>query len=77
VSGAQRARILDLAHGGGTACEVRDVDFDELRGAGEVFLTNSLIGVWPVIALEDWRWAPGPVARRMQRLIEEEDAQGT
>lgn len=76
VSGAQRERILDFAGGEGIACEVRDVAFDELRGAGEVFLANSLIGVWPVCALDDWRWTPGPVARRMQERIGEEDAAG-
>lgn len=76
VSGAQRERILDIARGEGIACEVRDVAFDELRGAGEVFLANSLIGVWPVVALDDWRWAPGPVARRLQARIGEEDAAG-
>ncbi len=76
VSGAQRERILDLAGAAGFACEVRDVAFAELHGAGEVFLANSLIGVWPVVALDDWRWAPGPVARRMQERIGDEDAAG-
>jgi len=76
VSGAQRERIIEIAGKGGVACEVRDVAFDELRGAGEVFLANSLIGIWPVVALDDWRWAPGPVARHMQRRIGEEDAAG-
>ncbi len=76
VSGAQRERILDLANGEGIACEVRDVAFAELRGAGEVFLANSLIGVWPVVALDDWHWRPGPVARRMQERIGDEDAAG-
>jgi 4-amino-4-deoxychorismate lyase len=74
VSGAQRERILDLANREGIACEVRDVAFAELRGAGEVFLANSLIGVWPVVALDDRHWKPGPVARRMQERIGDEDA---
>jgi len=76
VSGAQRERILDIARAEGMACEVRDVDFGELAAAGEVFLTNSLIGVWPVIAFGDRHWLPGPVARRMQQRIAEEDARG-
>ena len=76
VSGAQRERILDIASAAGIACEVRDVAFDELRGAGEVFLANSLIGVWPVVALDDWHWAPGPIARHLQERIGEEDAAG-
>ncbi|MDH5263116.1 MAG: aminodeoxychorismate lyase [Betaproteobacteria bacterium] len=76
VRGAQRERVLDLARAEGIACEVRDASFGELREAGEVFLTNSLIGLWPVAALDERGWAPGPVARRLQRLVEDEDARG-
>jgi 4-amino-4-deoxychorismate lyase len=76
VNGAQRERILELARADGIACEVRDCGFDELRQAGEVFLANSIIGIWPVIAFDESRWAPGPVAGRLQHLIEDEDARG-
>ncbi|HEX4944228.1 MAG TPA: aminodeoxychorismate lyase [Usitatibacteraceae bacterium] len=76
VNGAQRERVLELARAAGIACQVRDAHFGELGEAGEVFLTNSVIGIWPVVALGEWRWAPGPVARRMQRLIEDDDARG-
>jgi 4-amino-4-deoxychorismate lyase len=76
VEGAQRGRILALAGAEGIACEVRDAGFDELEGADEAFLTNSVIGLWPVVALGERRWAPGPLARRFQRLIEEDDARG-
>lgn len=74
VNGTQRERVLDLARGNSIACEVRDVDLAELGAADEVFLTNSIIGVRPVTAFDEVRWAPGPVARRLQALIEEEDA---
>ena len=76
VNGAQRSRVLDLARAGAIACEVRDASFEELGVADEVFLTGSLIGIWPVAALDALRWEPGPVARRMQRLVEDEDARG-
>ena len=74
VNGAQRERVIELAHAAGIGCEIRDIAFDELQEAGEVFLTNSIIGLWPVVALDDRRWVPGPVARRLQRLVGEEDA---
>jgi len=76
VEGAQRARILALAQAEGIACEVRDAAFDEIERADEVFLSNSVIGLWPVAALGGQLWAPGPLARRLQRLIEEDDARG-
>lgn len=74
VEGAQRARVLDLLQGEGFACEVRDVAFGELETAAEVFLTNSLIGAWPVVALEARRWSPGAVTRRVQAMIGDDDA---
>lgn len=76
VAGAQRARVLDLARAAGIACEVRDAGFEELEGADEAFLTNSVIGLWPIAALGARRWAPGPIARRLQALVEEDDARG-
>lgn len=74
VAGAQRERVLDLARAESIACEVRDIAFGEVEEADEVFLTNSLIGLWPVAAFEARRWSPGPVTRRLQRLVEQEDA---
>jgi 4-amino-4-deoxychorismate lyase len=76
VNGAQRERVLDLARAAGIACEVRDAGFRELLEADEVFLTNSIIGIWPVVALDERRWPPGTVTRRLQRLVEDDDARG-
>jgi 4-amino-4-deoxychorismate lyase len=59
----------------GIACDVRDLPFEALLEADEVFLTNSLIGLWPVARLGERRWAPGPVTRRLQAWIERDDAQ--
>ena len=74
VAGAQRARVIDLLTTRGVRTEVRDLSWDEVADADEVFLTNSLIGVWPVTALEDVRYAVGAIARMAQRAIEEDDA---
>jgi 4-amino-4-deoxychorismate lyase len=76
VAGSQRERVLALARAAGVACEVRDAGFDELERADEAFLTNSVIGLWPVAAFGDRRWEPGPIARRLQRLLGEDDAGG-
>ena len=76
VAGSQRERVLELARAAGIACEVRDASFEELERCDEVFLTNSVIGLWPVAAFGERRWEPGPLARRLQRLIEESDARG-
>jgi 4-amino-4-deoxychorismate lyase len=77
VSGAQRARVMALAALAGIACEEREIEFAEMQRADEVFLTNSLIGIWPVVALDAWRWEIGTIARRLQSAIAEEDARAS
>ena len=74
VAGAQRARVLDLLGARGVRAEVRDVAYDELAGADEIFLTNSVIGAWPVTALDQVRYPVGAVTRLVQRAIERDDA---
>lgn len=74
VVGAQRESVREMLAEAGVACAVRDIAWEELAGADEVFLTNSLIGAWPVASLGERRWAPGPLVRRVQALIAERDA---
>ncbi|HXN16177.1 MAG TPA: aminodeoxychorismate lyase [Usitatibacter sp.] len=74
VIGAQRERVRDLLAREGIACEERDVAFSEIEAADEVFLTNSLIGVWPVRRLAERHWIPGPLTRRIQAWVETDDA---
>ncbi|QJR11122.1 Aminodeoxychorismate lyase [Usitatibacter rugosus] len=74
VAGAQRDRVRDLAAAGGITCDVRDVAFAELEEADEVFLANSLIGLWPVVALGEKKWPVGSLTRRFQSEIAADDA---
>ncbi len=76
VVGAQRERVRDFLREEGLECAERDIGWDELEAADEVFLTNSLIGVWPVARLEGRTMAPGPIARRMRQRVEANDAKG-
>jgi len=74
VVGAQRERVRDLLAAQGIACAERDVPFAELAEADEIFITNSVIGIWPVVRLGAWTGAPGPLARLIQRLVAADDA---
>lgn len=76
VVGAQRERIRELLEAEGVDCLVHDVPFGEIEQCDEVFLSNSLIGIWPVRRLDERQWTPGPLTRRLQALIERDDAQG-
>jgi len=75
VVGAQRERVRELLAGERIECTERDIAFEELVAADEVFLTGSLIGAWPVSEFGERRWIPGPVTRRVQALIDRQDAQ--
>jgi 4-amino-4-deoxychorismate lyase len=70
VAGVMRAALLDAWRDAGVAVDVRDLDPAELPGASELFLSNALIGVWPVASLDGRAYAPGPVARRAAAWVE-------
>jgi 4-amino-4-deoxychorismate lyase len=74
VVGAQRESLRELLAAAGVACEVRDIAWTELESADEAFLTNSLIGAWPITRLGGRKWEPGPFARQAQSLIATRDA---
>ncbi|MGE5096838.1 MAG: aminodeoxychorismate lyase [Betaproteobacteria bacterium] len=74
IVGAQRERVRELAARARLACDEGELRWTELADADEMFLTNSLIGIWPVARFEARRWTPGAVTRRLQALLAEDDA---
>jgi 4-amino-4-deoxychorismate lyase len=66
VAGVMRAELLAQAQAQGMRCDVRDIGVDALLQADEVFLCNSLYGVWPVRSLQRHRWSVGPLTRKLQ-----------
>src|SRR5690606_23039527 len=64
VAGVMRAELLANAERMGVAWQVRDYSLDELYQADEIFLCNSLYGVWPVCRLEQRDWPLGPLTRK-------------
>jgi 4-amino-4-deoxychorismate lyase len=68
VAGVMRAELLAQAESYGVRCEVRDIGLDGLLQADEVFLCNSLYGIWPVRALQRHQWSVGPLTRKLQAI---------
>lgn len=66
VAGVQRDRVMAYAGEIGMAVEVRDVKLDELRAANEVFLSNSVFGLWPVSRFGQRQWADFDYALRIR-----------
>ena len=69
VRGVMRDHVMALAEEVGLAVAERALDPLLLEEADELFLCNSLIGIWPIRKLEGRQRRPGPIVRRLQRLL--------
>ena len=69
VAGVMRSVVMDLAGQLGLPVRTVNVAADELAQADEVFLTNSLIGIWPVRQIDTRDYAIGPVTRQLQTAL--------
>lgn len=65
VSGVMRRVVMEQARRCDIDCKEREVDAQTLCGAQEIFLTNSLIGIWPVRRIADNVIEIGSVTRRL------------
>jgi 4-amino-4-deoxychorismate lyase len=73
VEGVMRAHVLDLANKMDVTVRETMMDMATLDAASEVFLTNSVIGLWPVRAVGDRALTPGPYAAELlSRLVDEQ-----
>lgn len=70
VAGVMRDKILASATALGLAVRVETRPWAKLADADEAFVSNSLIGLWPLRRLEQRQWqAPGPVAARLAGVL--------
>jgi len=65
VAGVMRGEILARARGAGLDCAEVPLGREDLFSADEVFLSNSLFGVWPVNSIDGTALPTGAVARAM------------
>lgn len=70
VAGVMRDKVLRAAAAAGLRVEVAPGTWADLEAADEAFVTNSVVGIWPLARLDGRAWvAPGPATRRlMERL---------
>jgi 4-amino-4-deoxychorismate lyase len=69
VAGVMRAMVLSRAVEAGIVTEVRPVAVGELFSAQEVFLCNSIIGIWTVSSIDGCRIPSGKVTGKLQGLL--------
>lgn len=69
VEGVIRNKILELAPTSGINTEVKTISLDELKNADEIFVCNSVIGLWPVIKLEDQTFSIGKLSAQIKQAL--------
>lgn len=74
VAGIQRERVMAWALQHGVTLQVRDVGLEEALHADELFIVNSLIGLWPVRELEQHHWSHFPVTAQIRHDLERQGA---
>jgi 4-amino-4-deoxychorismate lyase len=72
VAGIMRAHVLELAKQHTIESRVQPVALETLLQADEVFVCNSLIGIWPVIGIDAQAFPKGPVTMHLQALLADE-----
>jgi len=71
VEGVMRELVLEHAATLSLACRVAALTRENVLNAEEVFLTNSLIGLWSVAMIESKTYSAGPVTQRIREVIQE------
>ncbi len=70
IRGIMRARVIEAAQALMLTVSERPLTASELSQASEVFITNAVRGIVPVIELENRRWSVGPLTRQLARALE-------
>ncbi|MGW8247368.1 MAG: aminodeoxychorismate lyase [Acidiferrobacterales bacterium] len=71
VAGVMRAELLERMKHLGIVVREEAIDRDRLLAADECFLTNAVIGIWPVKAIENKPLEVGNVTRRLMKELGE------
>lgn len=73
VAGVQRGRVMAWALRHGVTLQVRDVGLEEALHADELFIVNSVIGLWPICKLEQRHWSHFPVAVQIRNGLDQQE----
>ena len=69
MAGVQRERVMKWAAAHNIPCRVGQFGLADLLAADEVFLVNSIIGLWPVRELQNRTWNDYPIAMQVQKEL--------
>ncbi|TPW18260.1 MAG: 4-amino-4-deoxychorismate lyase, partial [Halothiobacillaceae bacterium] len=69
VAGIMRLRILEQAHAWSIPLYEDRLTLEQLAQADELFVTNSLVGIWPVNTFDQTCYGRGPLTSRLMAAI--------
>lgn len=73
VAGIQRGRVMAWALQYGVTLQVRNVMLEEALHADELFIVNSVIGLWPIRELGNKHWSHFPVTAQIRLGLDRQD----
>lgn len=71
VEGVIRNKILELAPTLGISAKVKLISLENLNQADEIFVCNSVIGVWPVTKLEKNTLSVGNITKQVKQALQD------
>lgn len=71
VAGIMRGVILELAANSSIPTQIGHYSMDRLKSAAEVFISNSIIGLWPVARIEQQTYRLGPIFRSLNEALDQ------
>lgn len=74
VAGVTRDRVKCIAGQISIDCHETEISLQSILAADELFLVNSLIGLWPVVRLDMHHWPVGPLSKQLHAALQAEDA---
>lgn len=69
VAGVMRRVVLESADQAGLTPREAELGLHDLQTADELFMANSLFGIWPVAQLDGRAFSPGAATRRLMRHL--------
>lgn len=71
VKGVMRDMIIGtLASSINCSVTEEPLELSKIKSADEIFLCNSVTGIWPVVAVDDDEYPIGPVTKNLQNALE-------
>ncbi|MBL4762229.1 MAG: aminodeoxychorismate lyase [Gammaproteobacteria bacterium] len=69
IEGIMRQVILETAAELSIKTDILDIPLCTINHASEIFICNSLFGIWPVKQINQWLFQPGAITRQLQRAL--------